>query len=889
MNMRRKAFLAVLTVMASATVWAQSIGPATLPDGVGGVSYGQTLTYTPAITSVTWSITAGALPPGLTLGNGSPTVSLSTGNGVLTQGGTFTFTVTAVPIQGATAVRTYTIHVLDITTTSLAVGYQGQSYSQTLAAVGNVGALTWGLATGSLPAGLTLSPQGTISGALPANATGTGFTVRATDAGNGLIATKPLFISVAPPLVINGTPPSTTAGASYTFTFTGTGGFTDGPSYTWFMSPANLDGLTMSTVNNNGVLSGVSAAGGTFGFTITATDLSGQPTSRSAVLNVLAIATGPTLAPAVVGTPYSQSLIAVGNVGAVNWALSGAAGSISINFLSGQPTGLSLSTGGQITGTPLAAGTATFSVNATDPTANIGVTKSFNLTINPGLSITPTTLPNGTVNTPYSQTLTAPAGAAPLSWSLQTPTTLPAGLTLNAATGVISGTPTASGSSTFSILVKDANNLTGGATYTLVINAAVTPFTITTTTLPGATVGAPYTATLAATGGTTPYSNWLVVSPSSLPAGLSLNVGTGVISGRPTIAAITSFTVQVQDSSIPAKTATSTTLSLTVSPAGGPLSITTSTLPAGTVNSAYAGVTLSATGGTSPYSWNVSTGALPAGLSLNATTGALSGTPTASGSFPLTIQATDSAATPARTTANFTLIINSTVTPISVTIAPTGAQNPAQQPPTTVTLGSPASQAITGTLTLTFASAVGPDDPLVKFSNGNRTAPFTIPAGSTQGSFGSSGISVLTGTTAGTITITAALAGADGTNLTPTPIPTTTMVIAKAVPVITKLTFNTNAGGGTFTVSATGFSTTREVKTAIYHFQAASGTTLAQPDVTVDVSSAFTGWYNSAASTPFGTQFTVTVPFTFSGPLPISTLTMDLTNSMGTSAHASPN
>ena len=211
MTARRIILLAVLIVVASTGAWAQ-ITPTTLPDALAGASYNQSLSV-PQATSANWSISSGSLPSGLTLGNGFSTVPLSTGSGVLTQGGVYQFTVLAVPLPGSPATRTYTIHVLDITTNSLAVGYQGQTYSQTLTAVGNAGTLTWTLAAGSnLPAGLTLSPQGTISGTLPGNATGTGFTVRATDAGNGLVATRALFISVAPPLVISGAPPSTVVG-----------------------------------------------------------------------------------------------------------------------------------------------------------------------------------------------------------------------------------------------------------------------------------------------------------------------------------------------------------------------------------------------------------------------------------------------------------------------------------------------------------------------------------------------------------------------------------------------------------------------------------------------------------------------------------------------------
>lgn len=168
--------------------------------------------------------------------------------------------------------------------------------------------------------------------------------------------------------------------------------------------------------------------------------------------------------------------------------------------------------------------------------------------------------------------------------------------------------------------------------------------TIKTTSLPSATAGAAYGQTLQAQGGTTPYA-WAVTA-GSLPAGLTLDTSTGIISGTPGVLGTSNFTVQCTDSA-PTPAVASRALGITVSPAGGALTITTTSLPAGTVGSSYS-ATLSASGGTTPYTWSITTGSLHAGLALTQPTGQISGTPTVAGNNSITFMVTDSG-TPAQT------------------------------------------------------------------------------------------------------------------------------------------------------------------------------------------------------------------------------------------------
>ncbi len=263
------------------------------------------------------------------------------------------------------------------------------------------------------------------------------------------------------------------------------------------------------------------------------------------------------------------------------------------------------------------------------------------------LAISSTTLAAGVDGSSYSGKLAATGGTSPYNWSLVSGA-LPAGLRLVASSGVISGVPAVSGTFSFTVSVSDSSNPVQTQTAAVSITiasapVATSPLAVTSGTLAAGASGTAYTATLAATGGTSPYT-WTLAS-GTLPAGLTLSTG-GVISGTPTASGTSSFTVRVTDSGSPAQTA-SISLTLTVAPPA--LSITSSTLVTGTTNTAYT-ATLTATGGAAPYtySWSVSSGKLPAGLTLSASTGVISGTPTADGAFNFTVTVTDSSS-PAQT------------------------------------------------------------------------------------------------------------------------------------------------------------------------------------------------------------------------------------------------
>lgn len=280
---------------------------------------------------------------------------------------------------------------------------------------------------------------------------------------------------------------------------------------------------------------------------------------------------------------------------------------------------------------------------------NDAQTASFTVTC-PLLFLSPADLPAGTIKVPYNQTLTASGGTAPYSFTL-TAGTLPNGLTLS-STGVLSGTPTQSGSFNFTIKVTDANGCFGAVTYLLVINCPTITLTPTCVTcLPPAPFGVPYNQSITASGGTAPYS--FTLSVGVLPNGLTLSP-TGTLSGTPTQSG--SFVIKVKATDANGCTGTQS-YSLDIN--CPTITLAPTTLPAATVGAPY-NQTISASPAGN-YTFAVTGGALPAGLSLNATTGAITGTPTTASGALFTITATSASACTGSLA--YTFIIQTQATP----------------------------------------------------------------------------------------------------------------------------------------------------------------------------------------------------------------------------------
>ena len=522
-----------------------SVTPGTLTAPHVGSAYSQTLSATGGTAPYTYALTGGSLPPGLALAG-------STISGTPTQAGSYTATFTITDNASLSTTKSYTVTVPNpssgIGIAAPPVASLNVPYSHALSASGALAPYTFALYTGaSTPPGLTLASNGTLSGTPTANGTYT-FDVVVTDASPNLggASPGPYFRVVAVSLTVQNQPPvagPATATVAYN---------SNNNPITLALSGGTATSVAVGTAaaHGNAVASGTSITytptpgyAGPDSFTYTATNGAGTsaPGVVSLTVSTPTITYPPTGATgATAGVAYSHSLASASG-GAAPYSYQLASGSL--------PAGMTLAANGTLSGTPAAVGSFTFQVKATDSSTGTGpfssAPASVTLTIAaPTISINPTTMPDGSVNTAYSQTLTASGGNAPYSYAISSGA-LPTGLSLSSA-GLLSGTPTQSGTFNFSVMASDT---TAGAgmpyhgtqAYSLTINGPT--ITVAPASLNDGTVGDAYSATLTASGGTAPYA--FAVTGGALPAGISL--GGGTLSGTPTAAGSFGFTVTATD------------------------------------------------------------------------------------------------------------------------------------------------------------------------------------------------------------------------------------------------------------------------------------------------------------------------------------------------------
>ncbi|HJQ25953.1 MAG TPA: putative Ig domain-containing protein [Blastocatellia bacterium] len=626
-----------------------------LPPAAVGVPYQVQLQASAGSAPYTWvkkkKAKFGALPDGITLSSegmlsGTPTTQ-----------GTSDFTVIANDAAERQAKKPLTIVVgpppppLAVRTETLPNATQGLNYTAHLEGTGGVAPYTWTLDLGTLPAGLTLQSDGTINGR--ASFVGTNaFTVRVKDAV-GTTSTHALFILVVPPpppLVIQTVQlPETSAERPYSQTLVATGGV---PPYTWSIASGNLgQGLNLSA---SGVISGTPTSPGTVVFVVRVTDSAEQSVTRTLAITIRpadhvapfgnlevpdfratlsTTATGSGWALDNVGIATVEVLIDGTKAGEAIYGLSRPdIGAIWSSFPNAARSGYSFT----LDTTKFSNGEHTLAIRLLDASGNATVVGTRPITLqNSVFMITTTTLPRGRKGEAYSQQLQTANGRAPYTFTLISGA-LPAGLSLNAS-GLIAGTPTVFGSNfTFSVRATDANNAAAVASYAVTIVPDVDPLRVVTSgDLPSGLTGIDYATQLFYTGGRAPVT-WALNS-GTLPAGLTLNPATGVVSGRPTTVVNSSFTMRVTDADNTTAVSSTLNLSITLGPLGV---IDTGTLAAGITGVDYA-ITLRGTGGTTPYRWTVNSGALPTGLTLNQTTGVIGGRPTVAGTFNFVIKITD--------------------------------------------------------------------------------------------------------------------------------------------------------------------------------------------------------------------------------------------------------
>ena len=428
--------------------------------------------------------------------------------------------------------------------------------------------------------------------------------------GTGTVTINITTTLPSPPAISSGTTTGT-VGVAFSYSITATNSPT---GYSSSTLPAGL------SLNSAGIISGIPTAAGTFTITDTATNAGGTGTGTIII----------TINPAI---PIVTTNTATGIVGTAFTYMISATGTPTSYTATPLPAGLSFNTvTGVISGTPTTAGPTTVTITATNISGT--GTGTVMITINPVIPIVTTNTATGTVGVAFTYTISATG--TPTGY---TATPLPAGLSFNTTTGVISGTPTTAGPTTVTITATNISG-TGTGSVTITINPVTIPIPVVTSNTITGIVGVAFTYTISATNTPTIYS------ATPLPAGLTFNPSTGVISGTPTTAGPTTVTITATNSG---GTGTGTVIiTITLNP---PV-ITSGALADGTISSAFS---YSITATNSPTSFGV-TGTLPAGLSINTTTGIISGIPTVSGVATVTITATNAGGTG---TGTLTITINS--------------------------------------------------------------------------------------------------------------------------------------------------------------------------------------------------------------------------------------
>lgn len=543
-------------------------------------------------------------------GSFSNTYSFSDGSGHALQTTNYYF------ISGGTSTVSFS------TFYDLGTAQRNVSFSRTLFAC-CLPAYQWSVEAGStLPPGLTLNPSSGVLGGTPTTNGVYTFMIRVSDLppydANHAVREFRLAVS---PLGFSGNSqlPFANVSSLYSQTLSVSGGV---GTVSWALAPGYYlpPGITLSSA---GVFSGTPTGSGQFFFTVIATDSStpGAPFVRSYSLAVfppgghppVQLNTGGTFGPFTVGQ-VNISLNAQDGQPPYTFSMTG--GTIpGMRLQNGPPlpTFFSTTTTAGLLGVLTTSGTYTRTLRVTDssPGPDNFIERSITIRVTSLNSLSQNTLPRGTKGTPYSFQFTATGGSGNYSW--ESNGSLPSTLTLS-STGLLSGTPAGLLNATqFTSVPYRLRDLTTGDSVTFSPSLTVDAFAISPgAVLPQATVGTFYTQTFSANCGSTCAWN-----PVSVPGGLSLvantTTGTATLSGTPTSTINTTFTVQASGSA--GTVSKIYALRIGTSPAQ-PLSITTasSISPSTVGNSAL--VTLFVQGGTPPYTWSLTSGSLPPGVSL---------------------------------------------------------------------------------------------------------------------------------------------------------------------------------------------------------------------------------------------------------------------------------
>ncbi|WP_263417965.1 beta strand repeat-containing protein [Terriglobus albidus] len=599
-----------------------------------GQTYNGTIGVTGGTSPYSCSIVSGTLPSGLNINNctitGTPSVAGSTSLAVKA-------TDSNHPADSATASITLTAvsPPATLTLSSPPSGTVGALYNGSIGVAGGTAPYACALASGTIPNGLTLT--GCSLTGTPTTAGNSTFYIKATDSSSPVNSTTgPVTLNIAadPVTLALTAPPSGSVGVAYNGTIGVSGGTAP---YTCSLATGSMpSGLTL----NNCAISGTPLVAGSYSLSIKATDSASNTTTATVPLNIIA----PTSVTLKISSPVSAT-VGTAYTGAIG--ITGGAAPYTCSLVSGSVPGLTLS-GCSLSGTPTTAGTYSLSVKAIDSSSPANSTTSaVSVAVKAAaasLTITPPSTA-ATVGTAYIGAIGVSGGSAPYTCSLLSGSV--PGLTLSGCS--LSGTPTTAGNYSLSVKATDSSSPANSTTsaVSIAVKAAAASLTITPPST-AATVGTAYIGAIGVSGGTAPYTCSLL--SGSVP-GLTLSGCS--LRGTPTAAGNYSLSVKATDSSSPANSTTSA-VSVTVKAAAASLTIT-SPSTAATVGTAYTGA-IGVSGGTAPYTCSLTSGTVPAGLTL--TNCSLSGTPTAAGASALTIKATDSSSPAASTTGTVTLTVN---------------------------------------------------------------------------------------------------------------------------------------------------------------------------------------------------------------------------------------